>query len=175
MSIKCAAIVKNILDRNGCNYQLEKKLGEVTFLLDNQYNELFEDCPMYLSIAVERHNLSIWAVLKNKIQGEAQVPVSKLLSRINKDLSSSDEINIRVEWDMEKGIIYMRYVMPYLRCPDELDLRAIMSIPLIFMCAIGEWIIATAHGELSVEEAFEAIRNNMQEGKVNKGFLEDDI
>lgn len=50
-------VVKNILDRNGCNYQIEKKRGEITFGLDSEYNSLFEECSLYFFVTVKRHSI----------------------------------------------------------------------------------------------------------------------
>ena len=168
---KCVRIVKNILDQNGCNYQIEKKGGQITFFLDNQYNELFEDCPMYFIVAIERHKLSVCAILKPLIMGDIQVPVSKLLSRINRDIAVSDiGTDLRVELDIQEGIVNIKYVMLYIKCPEDYEIATIMSIPLLLMHELGKWIIAVAYGELSVEEAYKEIQD-IQEESVNKVYF----
>ncbi|MBD5528233.1 MAG: hypothetical protein HDR02_07475 [Lachnospiraceae bacterium] len=171
MAKKCAEVVKNILDQNGCNYQIEKKGGQITFTLDNQYNDLFEDCPMYLFVIVERHKLSVCAILKSIIMGDGQVAVSKLLSRINRDIVASDiGTDLRVELDIREGVVNIRYMMLFRKCPEDYELATVMSMPLLLMHEFGKWIISVACGELSVERAYEEIQN-IQEESVNKAFF----
>lgn len=172
MAKKCAEVVKNILDQNGCNYRIEKKLGQITFILDSQYNDLFEDCPMFYFIIAERHKLVTHALLKSRIKGDSQVPVSKLLSRINRDIAASGiGTDLRIELDIQEGVVNIRYMTLFRKCPEEYEIATIMSMPLLLMHQFGKWIIAVAFGELSVEEAYEEIQN-IQEGSVNKAFFD---
>ena len=172
MAEKCEVLVKSILDQNGCNYQIEKERGQITFILDNQYNDLFEDCPMYFFVIVERHKLVVHAILKYKIDGDGQVPVSKLLSRINRDIAASDiGTDLRVELDVQEGTVNIRYMTLFRKCPEAYEIAAVMSMPLLLMHEFGKWIIAVAYGELSVEEAYEKIQN-MQEESANKAIFD---
>lgn len=172
MAKKCVAVVKNILDQKGCNYQIEKKGGQITFTLDNQYNDLFEDCPMYFFVIVERHKLVSYAILKSLIKGDGQVPVSKLLSRINRDIAASDfGTDLRIELDIQEGVVNIKYMALYRKCPEDYEIATVMSIPLLLMHEFGKWIIAVAYGELSVEEAYEEIQNT-QEESANKAFFD---
>ena len=172
MAKKCVAVVKNILDQNGCNYQIEKKRGQITFTLDNQYNDLFEDCPIYFFVIVERHKLVSCAILKSIIKGESQVPVSRLLSRINRDIAVSGiGTDLRFDLDIQGGVVDIRYMVLYRKCPEDYEIATVMSIPLFFMHEFGKWIIAVACGEVSVEEAYEEIQN-IQEESVNKAFFD---
>ncbi len=160
MAKKSAAIVKQILDQNGCNYQIEKKMGKITFTLDNQYNDIFEDCPMYYILTAERHRLIAYTILKTRIKGDAQVPVSKLLSRINREIAATDMgTSVRVDLDIQEGVISIRDEISYLKCPEDYEISTFMSIPLCFMYEFGKLIIAVAYGELSVEEAYEDLQN----------------
>lgn len=169
---KCAEVVKNILDQNGCNYQIEKKGGQITFTLDSQYNDLFEDCPMYFFVIAERHRLVVHAILNSKIKGDSQVPVSKLLSRINRDIAASDiGTDLRVELNIQEGIVSIRYTTLFRKCPEDYEIAAVMSMPLLLMHKFGNWIIAVACGELSEEEAYEEIQN-IQEESANKAFFD---
>lgn len=171
MAKKCAEVVKNILDKNGCNYQVEKKSGQIKYILDSEYNDLFEDCPMYFFVIVERHRLVTHAILNSIIKGDSQVPVSKLLSRINRDIAASDiGTDLRIELDIQEGIVSIRYTTLFRKCPEDYEIATVMSMPLLLMHKFGNWIIAVACGELSVEEAYEEIQN-IQEESDNKGFL----
>lgn len=172
MAKKCAELVKNILDQNGCNYQIEKKGGQTTFTMDSQYNNFFDNCPMYFFVIVERHKLVIHVILKSIINGDGQMPVSKLLSRINRDIAATDiGTDLRVELDMQEGIVNIRHMTLFRKCPEDYEIAAVMSMPLLLMHEFGKWIIAVACGELSVEEAYEEIQN-IQEEFVNKAFFD---
>ncbi|MCM1494134.1 MAG: hypothetical protein NC180_13075 [Muribaculaceae bacterium] len=164
MAEKCAAVVKRILDQNGCNYQVERDRGRITFTLDNLYNDLFEDCPMYLFVVAERNRLAVYAVLKTAITGEGQVSVSRLLSRINRDLAASDVgADLRIDLDPQEGIVSIKCIMLFRKCPEDYEIATYMSMPLLFMHGFGRRIIAVACGELSVEEAYEEIQNLQEE------------
>lgn len=172
MAKKCTEVVKNILDQNGCNYQIEKKGGKTTFTLDSKYNDLFEDCPMYFFVIAERHKLVVHAILNFKIKGDGQVPVSKFLSRINRDIAASDiGTDLRVELDIQEGIVNIRYMMLFRKCLEDYEVATVMSMPLLLMYKFGKWIIAVACGELSVEEAYEEMQN-IQEESANKAFFD---
>lgn len=167
---KCAAIVKSILDQNGCNYQIEKKRKQFIFTLDNQYNDLFEECPMYFIVKAERHELSAWALLKSVIKGDSQVPVSKLLSCINRDIAASDVgTDLRVELDIQEGVVSSRYGTLFWKCPEDYEIAVFMSMPLLLIRELGKWITAVAYEGCSVEYAYEEIQN-IQE--VKKAFFE---
>lgn len=172
MAKKCAEVVKNILDQNSCNYQIEKKGSQITFTLDSQYNDFIDDCPMYYFAVAERHRLFIYVSLKPIIKGDSQVSVSKLLSRINKDIAASGiGTDLRVELAIQEGIVNIRYTTLFRKCPEDYEIATVMSMPLLLMHKFGNWIIAVACGELSVEEAYEEIQN-IQEEPDNKAYFD---
>lgn len=169
MAKKCAIVVKSILDQNGCNYQIEieKRGRKITFALDNQYNDLFEECPMYFIVKVERHKLIAYAVLKSVIKGDSQVAVSKLLSRINRDIAVSDMgSDLRIELDIQEGVVSSRYETLFWKCPEDYEIAAFMSTPLLLIYEVGKRITAVVCGVLSIEEAYEEIQNMQEESKV---------
>ena len=163
---KCAAIVKSILDKNGYNYEIEKKWSHITFTLDNQYNELFENYPIYYIITVERHQIIVSAMLDYEIIGDAQVPVSKLLSHIKRDLAGMGDIGIQT------GFVYIVSGLPYLKCLENYEIALIMSIPLAIMRELTKWIIAVACGELSVDDAYENMQEVMQGESTDSNFFD---
>lgn len=76
----------------------------------------------------------------------------------------------RIELDTQEGAVYSRYAMLYRKCPEDYEIAAVMSIPLVFIQAFSGPILAVAFGEKSVDEAYLEIQN-MQPENENIGFF----
>lgn len=173
---KRALVIKDVLDRNGCNYEIEKKAGQIIFSLDDKYNKLTASCPTHFIITCSRCGISVWGVLASYIPEDYRLAVSRLLLLLNKDLreetESSDEM--RFEIDVREGVVGIRcmYAFAMWRCPDELNVAAIISLPICVMDGCGREILAVANGEKSAEEAYKDLENT-DFSSMSAGLLQD--
>ncbi|MCM1500886.1 MAG: hypothetical protein NC124_20705 [Clostridium sp.] len=173
---KRANAIKDVLDRNGCNYEIEKKAGQITFSLEDKYNKLTSSCPTHFIITVNRRGISVCGVLAAYVQEDYRLTVSRLLMLLNRDLREETESSDEIMFDMDirEGIVGIRCTQAFAlwRCPDELHVAAMISWPIYLMDGCGGEILAVANGEKSAEEAYEDIAN-ADYSSVSVGFLKD--
>ncbi len=160
---KRAIVIKNVLDQNGCNYDVEKKGGQITFSLEDKYNKLTSNCQTHFIITINRRGISVCGVLATYIPEDYRLAVSQLLSLLNKDLKEETESNDEIMFDIDvrEGVVGIRCMQTFAmwRCPNELDVAAIISLPICLMDGCGGAILAVANGEKTAEEAYEDIAN----------------
>lgn len=173
---KRALVVKDVLDRNGCNYEIEKKAGQITFSLEDKYNKLTSNCQTHFIITISHRGISVCGVLATYIPEDYRLAVSQLLLLLNKDLKEETESNDEIMFDIDarEGVVGIRcmYAFAIWRCPDDLYAAAIISLPISLMDRCGGGILAVANGEKTAEEAYEDIVN-ADSSSVSVGFLED--
>lgn len=171
---KRANVIRDVLDRNGCNYEIEMKAGKITFSLEDKYNKLTSSCSTHFIITISRRGISVWGVLATYIREDYRLAVSQLLSLLNIDLKEETENKdeIRFDIDIREGVVGIRCIQAYAmwRCPDELEAAAIISLPICLMDGCGGEILAVANGEKIAEEAYEDLAN-ADFSSVSVGFL----
>lgn len=94
---KRAIVIKEVLDRNGCNYEIERKTGQITFSLEDKYNKLTSSCQTHFFITINRRGI------------------------LNKDLKEETESNDEIMFDIDvrEGVVGIRS-MYVLLCGDVL-------------------------------------------------------